>query len=110
MSLFSLDADPGVIIIPGAGPVVVDMEEQDLSIHYGHHITPRLTAGLGLSPYSKIKLNLTSQGGPALMAANAEADAGARLGVTWQWGGALDNPGQGDFIGLVYDYYRRPWT
>lgn len=99
LSLFSLHSNSGSITVPQVGQGVIELSEEDISLHYGHRIRPRLTAGIGLSPFTEIELALGAQGGPRLMNIKAEADIGARLGLAYE-----KAPGQ--YLGLVYDYYQ----
>lgn len=103
LTLFSLRANAAVVPMPGIGAGVVDLFEEDISIQYGHRLNPRLTAGIGVSPYSKLGFTLGAPGGGALMDTEAESDIGARIGLAYEWF-------EGDYLGLVYDHYQETAT
>ncbi len=97
VSIFSLHSNSG--LLPGGGGIFVDMAEDDLSIHYGHRLSPKLVAGIGMSPGSELKLGMWAPGGVPIMDMKAESDYGARVGLAYE-----RTPGEQ--WGLVYDYYQ----
>ncbi|MCE5219158.1 hypothetical protein LLH03_19255 [bacterium] len=103
VTAFSLDTGTATLALPGLGAATVDMSERDVSIHYGHRLSPRLLAGVGVSPYMRVQFNVGVPGGPALMNLTSKADIGARLGLAYEW--APD-----DYLGIVYDYYQETVT
>jgi hypothetical protein len=103
VSLFSLSSNTGLVTSPiPSNDMTVNMSEEDASIHYGRRLGSRLLGGIGLSPYSRIKLKLAVPGGPTLLDVHAKPDFGARAGFAYQWGAADSH----DYLGLVYDYYQ----
>jgi len=99
LTLFSLSSEATQIMLAPSSAAIVDIAEEDLSVQYSRRINPRLTAGIGLSPYSKIELAMVVPGGPTLRDIQAEPDYGARLGLAYEFA-------PGDYFGLVYDYYQ----
>jgi hypothetical protein len=102
INLFSLNTNTSTFPAPLSFPATLEMSENDLSVQYGQRFGSRLTGGIGISPYSRIKFDVNVQGGPPLLAVNVESDLGARAGLAYQWG----QPADKDFIGCVYDYYQ----
>jgi hypothetical protein len=94
-NVFSLDSYGGSGM---AGPQL-DISEDDLAVHFGQRLSRKLVAGVGLSPYSKIRFSVNAPTGTPLMAVKSESDMGARLGLAYEWV-------PGDFIGFVGDYYQ----
>lgn len=102
LSIFRLRSGSGTVAAPAplVGNVTVKLSEDDLALHYGRRLAPGWTAGISLTPYSRIKLSMTH---PLivepLLDVEAKPDIGARLGVTHEWA-------PGSFAGLVFDRYR----
>jgi hypothetical protein len=94
-NIFTLDSYGGSGL---AGPQL-DMAENDLSVDYGQRLSRKLTAGIGVSPYSKIDFDVSGPGGVTLLSVRSESDIGARIGLAYEWF-------PGDFVGLVGDYYQ----
>ncbi len=99
ISLFSLRSHSGQVLLPGVGSAVAELSEEDVSVHYGRRLSPRLAAGISLSPHTEIGYSLAIPGGPTLIDVEAEADIGARTGLVYAWGTE-------GHVGVVYDYYQ----
>lgn len=102
-SVLNLDSNVARVVLPGMGPGLIELSERDLSIQYGHRLTPKLTGGIALTPYSETKFSLATAGGFPVMDIESEFDVGGRLGLAYEWA-------PGDFLGIVYDYYQETAT
>lgn len=102
VNLFSLRSNTSTFPVPLPIATTLELSEDDLSIQYGQRVNSHLTAGIGLSPYSRIKFNVDGIPGPTVLDINVSSNVGARAGLAYQWG----KPADKDFVGCVYDYYQ----
>jgi hypothetical protein len=99
LSFLSLNTSDKAALLPGLGPVAVDMSETALVVDYGRRISGRLTAGLSVLGFEEIGLTFTSGSGPVLADVDDTAKWGFRGGLTYEWA-------PGDFVGVLYSFSR----
>ena len=102
LSVFSMHSSAGMTALPQVGAVAAKLSEDDISLQYGRRLSPRLAAGIGVSPASTIRLRITTPTGVPILDVKATPDYGARVGLVYAYG----EPQRGDNVGLVCDYYQ----
>jgi len=99
LSFMSVSTFDKEAMLPGLGPVAVDMSATALVVDYGRRINGRLTAGLSILGFEDVGLTLTSGFGPLLGGVDDTADWGFRGGMAYEWA-------PGDFVGVLYSFSR----
>ena len=96
-TFLSLDSSSGTTLLPGIGPVPAALSEDALIVDYGRSVDEKLSVGLCILGFESSEFRLKSAAGPALIAVDADADYGARVGFAYEWI-------PGDFLGLTFSY------
>ena len=99
VSWLDLNSSDGDMILPGPTPipVKVDMSENVLVVDYGRRVGAKSTAGLSVLGFQNVDFSMTPPVGPALIALDAKADYGGRLGAAYEY-----QPG--DYLGILYNF------
>jgi hypothetical protein len=86
------------------GPLLGEIEETDLAVHYGRRLSDDWLVGIGLSPILETESRLFSPlDGSVISFSESEAEIGARIGALYQY----EDDG---FIGFVLDWYTEDVT
>lgn len=92
-----MDTANGDMLLPGMGPVTLDMSEQGLVVDYGRRVGAKSAAGLSVLGYHRADFSLTPPLGPALIDLEAKADFGGRAGAVYEY-----QPG--DYLSFLYNF------
>ncbi len=92
-----LSSSNGQMILPGLGPVKVDMSERAMVVDYGRRVGAKSTAGMSVLGFHRVNFSLTPPVGPALIDLEAKADFGGRFGAAYEY-----QPG--DYLGFLYSF------
>lgn len=98
-TFFHLSSNPGTPVTFPSGQAALDLTEEDLGLQYGRRLGARLSAGIGISPTSRITLKFATPTGLPLWRIDAKSDIGGRLGLAYQYADS-------DYVGVVGDYYQ----
>ena len=95
-SVLDLSSSGGDTVLPGLGPVTVDMSENAFVVDYGRRLGEKLTGGLSVLGSNRVELHVDNPLAP-LLDLGTRMDYGGRVGLAYEWL-------PGDFLGLLYSF------
>ncbi|MCE5239651.1 hypothetical protein LLH23_14340 [bacterium] len=98
-TVITLDSSGDPAVLPGVGPVEVNMSESAMVVDYGRRLRGHLTGGLSVLGFEDVGLTFTSGFGAELADVDDTAQYGFRGGLAYEWA-------PGDFIGAMYSFSR----